>query len=318
MLDSKDFQKIVESVSTPILVARPIFDGENEISDFEVLFVNPAFSKKIPSSFIKEGDSFSMLEPKIGSEIQWKEVAARILKSKNPESKTVYSSVLSFWMRLSISSTDDGLLILSITDVSEEKMREQQLRRQNTRLASLTDEISVSTESLRAKLEKIEKLNLELEQVANVDALTGLKKERSFERDLTLAISSGEKSAVIFAALDNLKSVNDSKGREAGDEIICRTAEILVRFQKEDIKIYRGSGDSFLILVTDFADKKYLSSITEAMLAECNESGIEFSAGIAFYPEDSDSISGLVKAAEKASAQAKKSGKNKICLFSES
>lgn len=91
-----------------------------------------------------------------------------------------------------------------------------------------------------------------LQHMADHDPLTGLLNRRAYERALTEHLTQrrdGEQGAVIVLDLDDFKHVNDTLGHSAGDDLIMRVAQALVkRLRGEDV-IARLGGDEFAILL---------------------------------------------------------------------
>src|SRR5207248_551322 len=82
-----------------------------------------------------------------------------------------------------------------------------------------------------------------LQEMADHDALTGLLNRRSFTRELdskaALAARYGSEGALLMLDLDNFKDVNDTLGHQAGDEIVCRVAQLLAGRLRASDKIAR-------------------------------------------------------------------------------
>lgn len=84
-------------------------------------------------------------------------------------------------------------------------------------------------------------------------------------------------SVVVFD-VNNLKEVNDKLGREAGDEIIKKTASILINNQLENTDIIRSGGDEFLIYMVGYQEKEvveYTKKILKEMKNIPNSLGTE-------------------------------------------
>ena len=85
--------------------------------------------------------------------------------------------------------------------------------------------------------------------------------------------------SVIVFDLNQLKEVNDTLGREAGDEIIKKVASILINNQLENTDIIRSGGDEFLIYLVGYDEKyvmDYAKKITKLMKNIPNSLGCEY------------------------------------------
>lgn len=92
----------------------------------------------------------------------------------------------------------------------------------------------------------------EIEYLSSKDVLTGLYNRRSFE-DMRLMLDLPENLplSVIFADINGLKMTNDIFGHGAGDDLIKKSAEILVESSRENDFVARVGGDEFIILLPE-------------------------------------------------------------------
>jgi diguanylate cyclase (GGDEF)-like protein len=88
-----------------------------------------------------------------------------------------------------------------------------------------------------------------LRRAALYDALTGALNRRAFADGVGLELAGRTTGAVAVVDLDNLKQVNDRFGHGAGDELLCRVAEVLRLSLRAADKLYRWGGDEFLLLL---------------------------------------------------------------------
>jgi diguanylate cyclase (GGDEF)-like protein/putative nucleotidyltransferase with HDIG domain len=137
------------------------------------------------------------------------------------------------------------------------------------------------------------------------DTLTGLFNRRCFE-DNRLIIDSPENLplSVIFADINGLKLTNDIFGHAAGDELIKKSAEILLQSCRENDVIARVGGDEFIILLprTDRSNaKKILSRISSGFQsARVSAVKCSISLGLDTKKSASQSIEEVIANAENA------------------
>lgn len=97
------------------------------------------------------------------------------------------------------------------------------------------------------------RMSRELSWHANHDALTGLLNRRVLEARLERAVASaadlGCQHALLYFDLDRFKSVNDSAGHVAGDELLRQLAVLLRRQLREHDTLARVGGDEFAVLL---------------------------------------------------------------------
>lgn len=163
-------------------------------------------------------------------------------------------------------------------------------------------------------------------QIAHYDDLTGLPNRVMFLERMVQIISYAKRhslhAVLFFIDLDKFKSVNDSLGHDAGDEVLKETANRLqTATRKEDI-VARFSGDEFAILLlheksheqamfsSSLIADKIIKALSDVLIISRSEVFIGSSIGIAIYPEDGKSSPALLKNADIAMYEAKNRGRN--------
>ena len=166
-----------------------------------------------------------------------------------------------------------------------------------------------------------------IEQQANNDFLTGLYNRMRCERDLTRYIdeakTSGRSGAIIYLDLDDFKHINDGLGHQYGDVLLKAISNSMRRIEGIENTCYRMGGDEFVIIVPCSSYPKF-ETIKEEIQIVFNKpwflKGADYyctsSIGIVTFPEDGDTVQELIKKADIAMYQAKKSGKNKLSVYS--
>ncbi|MBB5224817.1 putative bifunctional diguanylate cyclase/phosphodiesterase [Treponema ruminis] len=330
-MKDRDYKEVLENTSTPVVV---LISNEGDFSEensskkiptesdfktsFSVHFVNETFVKTY-GDLVQVGFTTEQCVERLSKEVEWYKMACACTETGELQETTFYSTICSAWLRINMSSTKNGFIIIAIVNVSKDKEREQQLLRQNLRLAALTDELSSSREELKSKLENITFLNEQLEHMAYHDGMTNLCNRQKFKMDfehwLEHSKAKNEKFGLILLDLDNMKLINDAQGHGEGDEIICHAAEILKRFKKDDLRVYRYGGDEFIVMMRNIISQDTILNAGDLLLEVMNEEGIDFSGGIAICPDDGDNYSDLLKYADMAMFEAKRKGKNDVCFF---
>ena len=114
-------------------------------------------------------------------------------------------------------------------------------------------EIAEIVDALETTALALSERDAELLQMANHDSLTGLFNRRRFLEELRQEIAevmkSGHESALFFVDLDQFKYINDACGHPAGDRLICKVADELLRSVGADDTVARFGGDEFAIIV---------------------------------------------------------------------
>ena len=121
------------------------------------------------------------------------------------------------------------------------------------------------------------RLEEELSYQAFHDSLTGLANKALFQDRLQHAAARLERTkahlAVLFIDLDNFKTVNDSLGHAAGDEMLRRVAEVLVGCLRKVDTAARLGGDEFAVLVEDIGDREDAINLAERILTALRAPG---------------------------------------------
>jgi diguanylate cyclase (GGDEF)-like protein len=165
-----------------------------------------------------------------------------------------------------------------------------------------------------------------MKNLAMLDSLTNLYNRRIFDEALTQKVNRHDMRPVslLLIDLDNFKQVNDTFGHQAGDQVLKTVAKILKESCRGHDLVARFGGEEFAIILSQTQattahavaqrirnrlaktvftfDDKQLQITASIGLATCQESSTIFT-------------SNLVKRADRALYQAKRTGKNKVCVF---
>lgn len=167
-----------------------------------------------------------------------------------------------------------------------------------------------------------------IEQLATTDALTGLSNRNMLMEQLGAAIARAARSrtqlALMFIDLDNFKTVNDTLGHAAGDELLRECAQRLTDCVRKGDVVARLGGDEFVVLLTQVADSA-VSPVADRMLqllcapyrVHGQEAQISASIGICFYPTDGADVTSLMKNADIAMYHAKAQNRNNYQFYAE-
>lgn len=203
-----------------------------------------------------------------------------------------------------------GETIELVTQVTQERQE-----RYETQLQSMAERVRSLREDLVALREKVD-----------LDALTRLYNRGAFDAVLTrqtdYSFLSGQAMSLIMLDLDNFKDINDSHGHPAGDLVLRKVADTLVReFPRRSDFISRYGGEEFAIILVDTVPEEQMS-IAERLLEAIRSLNIDYegtdiqvtaSIGMsACRPEDTAEI--LLKRTDEALYQAKQEGRNRVTI----
>jgi diguanylate cyclase (GGDEF)-like protein len=182
----------------------------------------------------------------------------------------------------------------------------------------------LSAAELMANAESFE----EVEALSYTDSLTGLANHRYFKRRLEEEIGRaaryGRSLALIIFDLDELKSVNDCYGHQAGDRVIQQMGEALTNSTRSIDVVARYGGDEFCIVMPEsdratcarFMRRLQLKiASTKFHLNQLDkELACTISQGGAIYPEDGTTPEQLIYSADMALLKAKEGGRDKFVI----
>lgn len=189
------------------------------------------------------------------------------------------------------------------------------------KMASIALSMKESREGLKRYALQLEAVNKKLTQTALNDALTGLPNRMLMLDRIKSALDAREQSknqvALMLLDLDNFKTVNDSFGHPAGDEMLRQIAERLKPMIRHGDSLARMGGDEFALIIREVqseADamlhaKRLLERIAVPMKVHGREISPKASVGIAMAPQHGKDADTLVKNADLALHKAKESGK---------
>ena len=160
------------------------------------------------------------------------------------------------------------------------------------------------------------------ESLALHDALTGLPNRRLLMDRLSLAIAHARRNkrtmAVMYLDLDGFKQINDTLGHDAGDTLLGMVAARLVATVRQEDTVARLGGDEFVIALwelghADDAAKlasKVIQAVSQPYSIQGRGVSMTASVGVSIYPTHGEEVETLMKSADLALYEAKRTGKN--------
>ena len=165
--------------------------------------------------------------------------------------------------------------------------------------------------------------HIDLSAIASSDPLTGLPNRLAMRKRLALAIESARRTrsrvAFLFIDLDGFKAINDGYSHRVGDLFLCEVARRLALCGGVSSCVARLGGDEFTIMTGDEATaldtaRDVLAAIRQSAVIEGQKCSVTASVGIGFFPDDAETDEELVRAADHAMYEAKRTGANQICF----
>jgi diguanylate cyclase (GGDEF)-like protein len=204
-------------------------------------------------------------------------------------------------------------------------------------------EISDIVEALETTATALSERDAMLMQLANHDNLTGLYNRRRFMEELNVELANRRfmeelnvelaniavhehSSALFFIDLDQFKYVNDTCGHHAGDRLIRKVADELLRSVREDDIVARFGGDEFVILHCG-TDGESARGMAERILANMRRLAhvedervfhIHCSIGVTIIDRAKANPDEIIAEADIACREAKSAGRNRMQFFEKS
>jgi diguanylate cyclase (GGDEF)-like protein len=195
-------------------------------------------------------------------------------------------------------------------------------------LATIEDqagEINQFAQRLEGAYKELEFTNARLKEFSFKDDVTGLYNRRFFtirlEEEASRFRRFNHPVSVVLLDLDGFKRINDELGHGAGDDTLRVMADLLLKYSRGINVICRWGGDEFAVLLvetTKAGAQLYAERLRQVLAAYPFAHGRQITAsfGIAALPEDvAPSAEDIIQAADEALYSAKRSGRNRVCMF---
>ncbi|MEE9500150.1 MAG: sensor domain-containing diguanylate cyclase [Candidatus Omnitrophota bacterium] len=169
----------------------------------------------------------------------------------------------------------------------------------------------------------------ETEYLSKTDWLTKLwnsgELHKTLAKELEKSRITDKNLTVLMIDIDNFKPYNDSVGHREGDEAIKKIATLLGQRSRKNDFVARYGGEEFTIIMPD-TTKKTALAIAERLKKEVKDTWaagelapgvppLTISIGISTFPVDGADKDNLIHKADIALYEAKRRGKNKVCVY---
>jgi diguanylate cyclase (GGDEF)-like protein/PAS domain S-box-containing protein len=168
-----------------------------------------------------------------------------------------------------------------------------------------------------------------LEEMATHDFLTGLPNRVLLTDRFTMAAALAQRNkdrlAIMSLDLDKFKTINDTLGHEAGDQVLKTVSTRLTAIIRASDTLARIGGDEFILVMQETQRRedataiaqKILDSFAEPLLIGDHRVHLSTSVGVAVYPEDAQDLEALIKKSDSAMYYSKGHGRNQFKFFSD-
>ena len=196
------------------------------------------------------------------------------------------------WVQLTLQTEEDGRVLGTVSDITKDMLVKQKI-----------------------------------EYERDYDLLTNLYNHRAFHEKMTKLFERGDLgvAAMIMWDLDNLKYINDTYGHDCGDWYIRALSECLEHFRNYRSIVARRSGDEFYTLLYGYSSKEEIRAIigevwqviqqSSLTLPDGTKCRVRTSGGVAWYPDDALDGEELIRYADFAMYQSKRTMKGNLQEF---
>ncbi len=194
--------------------------------------------------------------------------------------------------------------------------------------AGMAPEIKALATTLETTFIERARIQGELQHLVNFDQLTGaltrIHFQNSFDSLLQLAKRTGEGIAVLYLDLDRFKTINDTYGHGAGDQVLRSVVERMrLRLRGSDLVGRRG-GDEFNVGLYPVRHRSEVETVCRDLIELLSQPitingdilvSVGVSIGIALFPDNGETTEHLEINADMALYRAKNSGGNNFVWF---
>jgi len=200
------------------------------------------------------------------------------------------------------------------------------LKSRNEAMANLNKAFKALTVTLKNKNLALENLNEAFKAMAIRDDLTGLFNRRYFDEaiasEVIRATRYNRDLSLIFMDVDHFKNFNDELGHQLGDAALRKISAILKEVVRETDIATRYGGEEFVVILPETSKEdaravaeKIRETIASAVIDGATKK-VTISAGVATFGPDGRNAAELIGRADQAVYQAKRDGRDRVCVSS--
>jgi diguanylate cyclase (GGDEF)-like protein len=210
---------------------------------------------------------------------------------------------------------DAGERLVALEGLRQRAIEDYELQLQHARR-----ELGQARDALGAEMARRVRTEDELRQTADSDPLTGLVSPRVFVDRVNMAVAQAQRQGgrlgVLALDVDGFADINESLGRQVGDDLLRSVAALLVQSLRQVDTVARLAGDEFSLLLPGLKEPEDALRVAEKLrLALCSPLSlgghdllVTASLGIALYPDDGPDTDALLASAQVAARQVRAAG----------
>ncbi|MFH0709475.1 MAG: diguanylate cyclase [Pseudomonadota bacterium] len=189
------------------------------------------------------------------------------------------------------------------------------------------DEVGKLSKAFGEMMSQIHKRDLSMQQLAYYDRVSGIANRHYFEERIVQAVGNAERYGTVcyllMIDLDDFKIVNDSMGHDVGDKLLRHVSESIIRTLRQNDFIFRIGGDEFAVIIESTSDlesieqiaQKVIFAVSTPVTLEGHYVKVGASIGISCFPKYALDVRSLIRTADEAMYEAKRSGKNNFQIY---
>ncbi|MDE3104974.1 MAG: sensor domain-containing diguanylate cyclase [Acidobacteriota bacterium] len=162
-----------------------------------------------------------------------------------------------------------------------------------------------------------------IQELTITDDCTGLFNARHLYSLLDEQVQSRDEFTLLFLDLDHFKSVNDTHGHLVGSRLLAEVGGLMKRSLGPEIQAFRYGGDEFVALMPRVGKARGMEiamqlrdDLRRARFLEGAGLALQISGsfGMATYPEDGDTVAGILRAADTMMYEAKNETRDNVAV----
>lgn len=209
-------------------------------------------------------------------------------------------------------------------DLERSRLMEEKMANMEEFISNKEDEFVQVKNKLEDEFKLNRSLNQELLRLRNVDTLTGLLNVKAFRYELEMAIDEYPRLAVFLINIDDFSLVNSYRGHAAGDELLCKVANRILKQLGDSSALSRGQADEFLAFKSyghineiETIANSILKAFKYPFMVKGEELDIGASIGISISPEDDKDVVALISYASMAMKEMRLRNKNSYHFYNQ-
>lgn len=297
----ENLENIVHNRTQELLLDRQLMHNLNEAigifdQNDQLQITNKKLSQLLTESAVKRHDTI------------WQILADLFINLNMEDIRNQLQSHQSWRGEAAIKATSQKFVIIDIACIQDQNLPEEYF-------SIIVTDIS-----------ELKHIQNRLEFTANYDEVTQLPNRHFFNKKVQNLIEQFPNTSfhLFYMDLDDFKWVNDHLGHAAGDHFLKQVGSSFKENLSSEQFLARLGGDEFVVIIQENLEPYQLGKLAAQLLNSLKnvnkshhaEHEIGCSIGIASYPSHGHTAESLLKCADYAMYQAKKSGRNQYCMFS--